>query len=167
MNKKVLIIIGVVVVAGIVLAYVFSINSAENVAEKAISSATNGAVDVDIDGKTLTVNTETGSIQAGENVDLPDDFPSDVYVVDGDLQSALQTPGNNGFQLSISTSKSLADVKSMYQQELESEGWTITSSLDLGVGFNLFAEKGSKITTVTISEVEGKTQIVLTTGDNN
>ena len=88
LNQKKLIIIVVAVVVlgglGMLVRGMFSRNIAENMAENAIERATGGKVDVDYDGDdTVTYKSDEGSFQAGENVSLPSDWPSDVPVMSG------------------------------------------------------------------------------------
>ena len=56
--------------------------AAEILAEKALEANSGQDVDVDIDedGETVTIQTEQGTIKqsSGDNVALPDDFPTDV-----------------------------------------------------------------------------------------
>ena len=143
--------------------------AAENAAERAFERATNGQADVDIGTNSITINTNAGSFQAGGNVTLPDGFPSDVYVVDGTLTSATTSASNSGFTLSAETTKSVNEVKALYEEQLKNEGWTISLTMSYENSASVGAQKDNRTTTVSIAQQEenGKTLVVLTTSTND
>lgn len=155
-NMKILLIIGVIVVLAVV-AYVATKDNTVNTPA--------GDIEVSGDGDTVQVNTNAGSLQAGEDVSLPDDFPTDVYVIDGDLKASLQLAEGNGYSVSIESTQTVASVKVEYTTNLESDGWTIESSLDLGIGSSILAKKGERTVSVSIASVDDKTQVTLTVMD--
>lgn len=137
--------------------------TAEKVAESIIEKSTNGQADVDVDNDQVTINTNGGSYQAGENISLPDGFPTDVYVVDGTIKSAITTKANEIYNVSIETTKSVSDVKSEYESKLQSEGWTITVNATYGGSASLAAEKANRQVSVIIGETDGKATVTLGT----
>ncbi len=137
--------------------------AAEKAAEKSIESASNNQADVDIDDDQVTVNTNAGSWQAGESVSLPQGFPSDVYVIDGTIKTALQLTENEGYSVSIESNSSLSQAKSTYESELADAGWTIASTYSTANGAVLSAQKADRLTTVSLSEADGKTTVVIST----
>lgn len=154
--KKNALYIGIVVVIAIVLVLVFT-NKTTTV------DTDNGEINVTQDNETITVNTNAGSLEAGENVSMPDGFPTDVYVADGTLIAALQLDENNGYMLNIEADGTVSEVKAEYTTELENDEWSITSSLDLPTGSSIFAEKDNRLVTVTIASEDGKTMVVVNT----
>ncbi len=138
----------------------------EEKVEDDIEEATNGEADVDIDDNSVNINTDDASIEIGESVEVPADFPSDVYIIDGTVVLALEIEENNGYTLNIQTDKPVAEAKAEYQNQLEAEGWAIDISMDLGGSSSLSAQKDSRYASVTISEVDGQTTVVLSTGSS-
>lgn len=166
MNQKVIIIVIVVVVIAGGLFFWLQREGTEEAIESSIEKATNGAVDVDLDGETLTVNTNTGSFTVGEEVDLPDDFPSDIHVIDGTIKMATETTEIEGFSVSIETSKSVSAAKAEYEEQLVDDGWTITGMLDFTSAATVMAEKNNRTVTVTMTEVDGVVTVGIGTSTN-
>lgn len=155
-NMKILAIVGVVIVIALVIFF--------STRTKTIKTS-DGQATISQDSNTVTVNTNAGSLQAGDNVSLPASFPSDVYVIDGDLKAALQLTQNNGYSASVETTESVATVKADYVSHIESDGWTIQQTLDLPIGTSIFAEKDSRSLSVSITETDGKTAVAVTVSD--
>ncbi len=162
--KKVFIIAAVFVVAITLTAC--GEKTAEKTAEKAIESSTGGSADVDIDDDTVTINTNAGSMSAGEEVDLPDNFPSDIYIIDGTIKMAMATTEIEGFSVSVETSKSVSAAKTEYEEKLVDDGWTITGMLSFTETASVTAEKDNRIVTVTIMEVDGVVTVGIGTSTN-
>lgn len=135
--------------------------TAEKAAEKVIEKATNGQADVDVSGNTVKINTNTGSYAYGDKVDLPSDFPSDVYVIDGTIKTASSDKQYGSFAVSIETSKSVSDVKSDYESKLKDKGWNITYSASAQDSSSITAEKDNRSVSVFISSSEDKTMVIL------
>ncbi|MFA6098372.1 MAG: hypothetical protein WCV50_00955 [Patescibacteria group bacterium] len=149
------------------IALLFISGCGEKTAEKAIETAVGDHADVDIDGNTVRVNTNTGSLQTGENVSLPSGFPSDVYVIDGTLKSAMSTNENQGYTVSITTSHSISDTKADYESKLAEDGWTISMSLTVEDGASIGATKDNRTTTISIGTDDGQTMVVIGTSYND
>lgn len=142
----------------------------QKVTEQAIERATNGSADVDVSSGKVTVNTNGTSWQVGESVDLPSDFPTDLYIVDGaTIKSAVKTAASNAFSVVMSTTKSVADVKALYDSQLKSNGWTSVSTASFNGSEMIVADKGNRSVTVTIGagDESGVTAVSLTTLDKN
>ena len=155
-NMKIFALVGGVIVIAVVIFF--------STRTKTIDTQ-NGEVTVSQGTNTVTVNTNAGSLRVGDNVSLPASFPGDVYVIDGDLKVALQLTENNGYSASIETTESIAAVKADYLSHLESDGWTVQSSLDLPIGTSIFAEKDSRSLSVSITDTDGKTAVAVTVSD--
>ncbi|PIY96333.1 MAG: hypothetical protein COY66_04270 [Candidatus Kerfeldbacteria bacterium CG_4_10_14_0_8_um_filter_42_10] len=142
--------------------------TAEEATERALESSTGGQADVDISDNTVTVNTNAGSYQVGGNVDLPSDFPDDVYVVDGTITAAITSVENKGYTVSIETTQSVNDLKTLYEQKLADEGWTVNLTMTYEGGASVGGEKGNRIVSIGINpSEEGKTTVVVTTSETN
>ncbi len=167
MNKWV--IIGAVVIGAIVLVTYFSPSNrmsekvAEEYAEKIIEQETGGAVDLDYssDSGDITIETQDGSFSSGENVTLPSDFPSDVYVMKGKLLSVMQT-NDKGVTLSLETNESPATIKELYKEKLAADGWEITGVMDFGNTASVTGHKDERDASIIISSEENVTTVVIT-----
>ncbi|MFC1662977.1 hypothetical protein ACFL04_02285 [Patescibacteria group bacterium] len=166
MNKNTTIAIVVVVAVlaiGGILWGVLGREAAEENIESSIERATNGAAEVDLDDNSVTFNTNAGTFQAGENVSLPDDFPSDIHVVDGTITSATSVTEGQSHTVSIQTNKSMDEVKAEYDSKLANDGWSETLSMQLPSGYSIGAEKGNRTVSISIGEDSGQTIVVIGT----
>lgn len=139
---------------------------AEKVAETAVEQSTNGEADVDFDNDTVTINTNGATFQAGESVSLPEGFPTDVHVADGTITAATTVDENNGYSVSIQTDVPVSQLKGEYESAMADDGWNVLASLDMGDTISMSGEKDNRMMTVGISEADGITIIILTTGDS-
>jgi len=137
----------------------------ETLLEDQLEDSTNGQANVDIDNDTVTVNTNEGSFQAGDNLSLPSDFPSDVYVASGNIMGVTSVTNSAGFSVTIQTNDSLDSVKSAYERELVSDGWTVTGTATYGGYASISAEKDARTTSVGITTGDGSTTVILTTSN--
>jgi hypothetical protein len=136
--------------------------ASEKLAETAIEKSTGGKANVDISGKNVSVDTKEGSMQTGENISLPADFPSDVYVYEGSIKTAITSNDPKGYTVSIETDKPLADIKAAYEQKIVADGWEKTGTMDFGETASVMGKKGNRNLSVMISKGSDKTAIVLT-----
>jgi hypothetical protein len=61
---------------------------------------------------------------------LPSDFPSDVPLYPGaKAQQSMSIPGDSLF-VTFEVSASLDEVRAFYREQLQNQGWTITSDAD-------------------------------------
>ena len=139
--------------------------AAEKAAEKVIEGASGGKADVDINKENVNINTDQGSMQTGEDVQIPLDFPKDVYVFEGKIKSAIKSNENNGYTLSIETDKPANEIKAAYEEKLKAEGWKITGSMDLGGAVSIVSEKDKRTASVMISTGDNLTTIILGVSD--
>lgn len=139
--------------------------AAENLAEKMLEKASGGKADVDIKGDSVEVKTDEGSIQTGEKVSLPAEFPKDVYVYEGDIKAVFTNAENKGYTVSIETSKTPAEIKTAYEARLKSDGWKTTGTMDFGDSISIGAEKDTRTVSVIIGKDDEVSTIVLGTGE--
>jgi hypothetical protein len=163
--KKISLIAIMLLVVAVVAGAGCAKKASESLTENIIEGSTGNDVDVDLDDETVRINVNGGSMQVGENVSLPDDFPSDIHVADGDLKSALKT-AENAFSVTIETGKSVSDVKSEYETKLADGGWDVNTTLAFEGMVTMGGEKDNRMVTVSISESDGKTMIIVTTAQN-
>ena len=136
----------------------------ENKIEKELEKSLGGNAQVNLGDNSMKIETEQGSIQVGGNASLPKDFPTDIYVIDGEIISAMKNVMGVGYQVAIKTNTSVKDVKELYEKKMKEAGWTIVSSMDLGTASVVSASKGKRQLTVSAGTEEGKegTAVVLT-----
>jgi hypothetical protein len=136
----------------------------EKAAEKIIENQTGGKANVDINNGNVKVNTKEGNIETGSNVKLPADFPSDVYVIDGNMVAAMSDQANKGFTISIEINKSLDEAFAIYQDEFKKQDWKITGTMNFGESASVAAEKDNRTASVFISKSDDKTTVILGAG---
>lgn len=141
--------------------------TAENLAEKAIEKATNSQVDVDVSNNTVKFNTNGGTFESGDKVSLPAGFPSDIFVIDGTIKTATKMTQNEYYTVSVETAKSVTAADAEYQQELKKDGWEITATYNISASSTIAAQKADRTLSVSISESEGKTLVILGTSKIN
>ncbi|MDD5566970.1 MAG: hypothetical protein PHH01_02135 [Patescibacteria group bacterium] len=163
LNKKIWFIAPMLVVAIALVLTGCGKSSAEKAAEKALETATNGQADVDVSENTVKINTNNSSYEAGENVSLPDGFPDDIYLVDGNITAAFTYTKDKDYSISIETSKTVSEVKALYDTELKADGWAITSSMVYEGSAAIWAEKENRMVSVGINKgsEDGKNTVVI------
>lgn len=103
----------------------------------------------------------------GENIEvgsLPSDFPSDIPIYPGSsiLTSSIDTETENAYA-TLQTDDSTSKVTEWYKSNLESKGWTVTSTSNFGEMNSIDFEKGNKWGSVSVASADGKTTISLGT----
>ncbi|MBM3255867.1 MAG: hypothetical protein FJZ04_00125 [Candidatus Moranbacteria bacterium] len=146
----------------------------EGTIEKTIESQTGGAVNLDLQNKSLNVKTQEGTMNiAGEgNAALPENFPSDVFIYNDAkiVFSLAQAPGmggTEGYSISYNTGAAQNDAIAKYKSEMASRGWELDNEVNMGAesGDVLSFKKGVRQVTVSIGTSEGKTAILVASGN--
>jgi len=163
MNKKIGLILMPVLLAAVVFGLSACKSASEKAAEKLIEKSTNGQADVDVSGNSVKVNTNSASWETGDKISLPDGFPSDIYVVEGTIKTAVTSKTGSDYVVSLESTKSLNEVKALYDTKLKENGWTITTSGAIAQSFSYLTEKADRALNIGISEADGKTIVTLTT----
>jgi len=133
--------------------------------EKKIEGATGGEAEVDISkgGMKVTGETEEGeySVTAGEETEIPEDFPSDVFIYSpSKAVMAMRLP--EGCSVSLTTRADMADVVDAYKREMEARGWSEEGSMKMGDHSMLVYEKDGRAANVNIIPSDDEVQINLT-----
>ncbi len=139
---------------------------AEKTAERAIEQNVGGRAEVDLQNDQVTIQTEQGTYQAGEDVALPADWPEDIYVIAGRIMAAMQVADNDGYSVSVATEKTVGEVKTEYENELKNSGWTLNLQMDYGDSAMVSATKGERTVTVSITASSEETTVTIVTGTN-
>lgn len=137
-------------------------SATDSAVESAAEKATGGDVDVDTSENRVAININGSSWEAGDSVNLPANFPSDIYVADGTIKVAMATDQEQGFSVSLESSKNVSELKTLYEKELASDGWTITGGTTIGDAASVFATKGTRALTATMGPNTEKTVTVVT-----
>jgi len=165
MKKTVLITIALLVTVSL-LGFSCTKKAAEDKLESDIEKATNGTADVDLDDNTLKVNTNEGSVEVGENVSLPSDFPSDVHVIDGNITASTVMSDIDGYSVTVQTDDSVTDAKEEYESQLVADGWEITMTFNLEGVATVGAQKDDRTVTISITDSDDGAMVMIGTSTN-
>ncbi len=119
----------------------------EAAVEKKIEEATGGEADVDFSdgGMKITGETKEGeyAITAGEETEIPEDFPSDVFIYrPSEAVMAMKVP--EGYSVTLITQDDKAEVVEAYKREMQEEGWSEEGSMNMGSHSMLMYEKDGR-----------------------
>lgn len=157
------------------LAFALGLSGCGAVADKAgeeigeeIAGGILGA-DVEVEGDSVTVETEDGSVTMSSTEGaLPDGFPDDFPVYDGaeiDATSTMAGDDSTDFYVNMYSDDAAKDVYEWYKSELVSEGWTIDSDLFMATDGEdsglLSASKGSDQVSIAVSTEDDRTAFTL------
>jgi len=126
----------------------------EKLAENAIENQMGGNVKVDSDAQSVEITTDQGTLKAGGEIALPDNFPSDIYVIDGKIMSAMDSAQAQTHSLSIQSEKSVKEASDIYKAKIEETGWKIDTSMNAGTTSVIGASKGERALSVVIGNNE-------------
>ena len=146
-NKKLFIIIGVVLVVLVALGIAGKIiqkKIAQGMVGGFLSTLSGGKVKVG--DKNVTFKNDQGEFSFEEGGKLPDGYPSDLPIYPGaKLTSSWSTTGDNskGMSLIWGTNDSISQVADYYKKALEANGWKITASFSQQETSTYSFEKGT------------------------
>ncbi|WP_374457793.1 hypothetical protein [Nocardioides sp.] len=129
----------------------------EKLAEQAIEDAGED-VDVDIDGDEVTIEGEDGTVKVGTG-EVPEAFPDELSVVDGDIVSSVDTP--EGAMVTIATDDAIAAFDEAVA-DLEANGWTKEQVTETGESRLAMYSKGDQSAMVMADAASG--QVTYTIG---
>ncbi len=138
--KIILIVVGVVVILGIIgialLGYAGS-KIGTSILEDVTDSEN---IEVSDDG--VTIESEDGNFSSTQTQELPDNFPAQVPLLDGDDivgSSRFTQDGGTIWSVSFSTSRSAEEVYDYYESEFDSDDWDSQSSFESGTSSSVSA----------------------------
>ncbi len=110
-------------------------------------------VDIDTDNGSINItDDETGTeFSAGDDVELPKNFPDDIPVYEPSTVTFKLSQDQNGSVI-LGTSKSYDTVVSYYTSEMKKEGWTEDTNAEFNDSTILSYNKTDWIASVTISK---------------
>jgi ABC-type phosphate transport system ATPase subunit len=166
MNRKqfVILVISSVVLVGAGCGKSASQYATERTAEKLIEKQTGGKVNIDTSNNTVKYQTKEGTFQSGDNVQIPANFPKDIYIAEGKVVSAISNNENDIHSISIQSSEKASDLAKKYEEKFKADGWKITGSMNFGDTFSVIAEKDSRQVSVMIGKTDKETTVVISVG---
>lgn len=136
----------------------------EKMAEKAIESQTGSDANVNIKDDGVKIESKDGKIETGDNVKLPGDFPSDVFVIDGKIKSAIVDEEGDNFSITIETDKSVEEALNLYQDKLKADSWKIVTTVNTGETSSVIAEKDERNLSIMFGKSDTKTSVIISLG---
>jgi hypothetical protein len=132
----------------------------EKAIEEAIEKESKGKVDVDLDKGKITMKSEDGEVEvdAGKAVELPKEFPKDVYVYKGaKIIMSMKIP--EGQLITLQSKDDPEKVIENYKQKLTAKGWSQKAFMNLTEQRIFVGQKDSRMVNVMAIKVEDVTQI--------
>ena len=130
---------------------------AEAATEAAIRAATGEDVKVERDGEKVTFQTDEGemTIAGGEDLELPADFPDDVYLPPGYQVKSLMNVAQASI-VQLAAPGSLAGLSDAADDAMLGHGWKQTMAMQQD-DFRMYSyEKGERAASLTLSPGEGE-----------
>lgn len=145
---------------------------AEAIVEKATESAIENVieeegsmgdgVEVDLSNGNFEFSADGVNFQGGENTAWPENLPSDVYQIEGQVLSSMVSAEDSSYWVMLQVEMTADEAYKLYATELESEGWTSLSSGNFGETMTLSVQKDDRLLTVLITSSEGQTSVTVT-----
>ncbi|MFH1078089.1 MAG: hypothetical protein V1745_02285 [Patescibacteria group bacterium] len=140
---------------------------AEKVAEGMVENATGADVDLSTNSVTVTDDKTGTTASFGEDVKLPDDFPSDMPMYPGAKLTGVtlsRTDGISGW-VTMTTADEIKKVVDWFAEEMKGKGWTTESSMTVN-GSEYRSWKKDETTTLTVNLTKdadtGETSLIAT-----
>jgi hypothetical protein len=137
--------------------------AADTTTEAAISRASGDQVEVDRDGGQVRIKTADGELtmQAGDALPLPADFPKDVYLPGRyEVYSVMDMGGTQ--VVSVSTRGKVTGVFTEAQQAMADAGWTQTMSMQHSADSAMLSyEKDARAAVLSFNRGEGSDGVVM------
>ena len=132
---------------------------AEELVEGLLESASDAGVNIDIDedGETaeMTIEGEDGTVVkfSSEGNEIPDNFPEDVHLVKGEVESVGTVQAAEGEMITVvlNPKDSFNDVVNEIKKEMKSNGWKSSMNMNVDGEAMMMYAKGDNTVTVTVS----------------
>ncbi len=137
-------------------------SSEERAVERQIEKATGEKADVDISEKGVRITGksegEEFTITAGERTEIPEDFPSDVFVYQpSKAVMAMKIP--EGHTLTLQTTDDRSKVVRTYREGMKARGWSEKAVMEMDHQTVLVYEKKDRTASINIGARGGVSQI--------
>lgn len=138
--------------------------TAETALEQQIEKSAGGDADVDYSDEGMEITTEdadgVSTWQAGDKAELPDNFPSDVYIPEG-VSVDMVSDSPSGTVVALSTDIALATIVEAYLKEMTAAGWTKMTDTEMDGGRMTLFLKDERTVNVGIFDEDGARGISL------
>lgn len=141
--------------------------AAKETTEKIIEQATGEDVEIktdkDGDKASVTIKDKDGeevTFSGGDN-EMPSDFPSDLYIPEGEIESSgsIASPDGQLITVNLYSTKTVADLKKEITEKLQSTDWTQSSVMDVEGSAMYNYAKGADNVTITLNQEGEKTSV--------
>ena len=108
----------------------------------------------------VTEGTEKGkySIATGDNAEIPEDFPSDIFIYrPSSVTAAIDTP--EGSILGLTTDDDVSTITETYKSEMAANSWSEQTSVKNNEQLILVYEKDERIAHISITPIDGAIEI--------
>ena len=136
-------------------------NATDAVVQQAVNQASGGKASVNLDNNNVIYKDQNGTVQYGDSVTLPADFPKEIPIYAG--TKVFSTAQSNGdTYLTLQSTDKIADVLAWYKSQLEGAGWTSTDSFDSqGTSARIYEKNGDKMTLTLSTPSDNSTMIAI------
>ena len=134
----------------------------EGLLEKA--SGENINIDINEDGETAEMTIEGADGEKitikNEGTEIPENFPDDVYLVKGEIESVGSMASGEGeiITVVINPKDGFNDVVAKIKKEMKENGWTSTMNMNMGKDAMLMYTKGENSVTITVNGKDDKVE---------
>jgi hypothetical protein len=136
-------------------------NVAENAIEQAAGDAIGGDVELSDGGLTVT-NSDGTQMQLGENMSVPDNWPSGLPTYDGGSLVSVVVEGDGSTVNAVWTTEEAAeDAAATYGAALESAGYTAGTTSNMAGMANTEYTGGEYTVNVTALDADGTTTLMV------
>jgi|GEM_PF-2341069 hypothetical protein len=133
--------------------------AAENLIENLIENVTDQNIDINVDkakeSSEITINGENGESVTVTNNEktIPKNFPDDVYLVKGNIETAGSINSQEGelITISIFASESFNTLVSDIKKQMEAKAWKSTMNMTTGTESVQIFTKNKNSATITIA----------------
>ena len=122
-------------------------------------------VDADENGGSFTITGEDGEeLNFDTNAEIPDDFPSNVYVIDGEKQGVgtFKTDEGKMVSFAVKVDDSIENVSKKIKEEMEANDWKASASFGADDGGMQMYTNDKNQVQIIISEDSGNTVVAYT-----
>ncbi len=137
---------------------------AKAIVEDILKTSTGNDVDIEVDedgeAAKVTIKGANGEeiISTTGKTKLPDDFPTDVHIIDGKITGITVTVIKKQIvTIVIETDGKISDVKNEIEKKMEADGWKAGSNMNIPDAAMLNYSKDERGVTITIGKEDDKT----------
>jgi len=166
-----------VIISAALFTFVMSCNNdekaaeeaAENLIENIVKNVSDADIDIDVDinqeeeNGEITISGEDGteiSIK-NEGSEIPENFPEDIYLIKGEIESAVSMNAGESdiVTIVIFSEDNYKDIVSDITKGMESNNWAIVLNMNIGKEAMRQYTKDDNSVTITINGKEEKVEI--------